>query len=158
MKLRAYGSLSDAAGDCRRAADQHVPVDGLHGLARQPDDALDERHARLRARAALRHVPHAGRVEDDHVTAVGIGEPREEARGQDAVALVDRGTHRPGGDAVRLDDVLLHDPGQAQGEHDDHDELGHRRERRLRTTGGREAQLDPLDALLALGRSGHGIG
>ena len=38
------------------------------------------------------------------------------------------------------------------------DELGHRGERRLRTTGGREAQLDPLDAPLALGRSGHGIG
>jgi hypothetical protein len=105
----------------------------------------------------LARRPRPG-VEDDHIAAVGIGEPRQEARGQHAIALVDRWSHRSGGDAVRLDDVLLDEPGQAQREHDDDHQLDHRRKRRGVALSGREAQLDSLGAPLALGRSGHAIG
>ena len=133
-------------------------VDALHGLARQADDALDERHVGLRGRALLGHFADARRMEDEHVTALGIGEPADEARRQHAVALVDRRPHRSRRDAVRACDVLLHEPRESQRDRDDDDELGDCGPRRLLARGDREAQLDPLSDPLALGRSGHGLG
>ncbi len=52
----------------------------------------------------------------------------------------------------------LHEPRQPEGDGDDGDQLEQRREERLLTRGDRKPQLDPLSALLALGRSGHGLG
>ncbi len=150
--------MEHVAGDARRAADEHAVVDALDGLAGQADDALDERHARLRAHVGLRQIAGARRVEDDHVTALGVGEPAEEARHEHAVALVDGRAHRPGRDAIRLDDVLLHEPRQPERDRDDHDELDQRPERLPLAAGEREPQLDPLGAPLALGRSGHELG
>ena len=97
-------------------------------------------------------------MEDEHVPALGIREPAEEAGSQDAIADVHRRAHRPRGDAVRLDDVALDHPGQPERHHHDDEQLEQGGNDRLLTRGSRKTQLDPLGALLAIGRSGHALG
>ena len=92
------GLLQPHGGSTRRRDEDAAVLQG-DGVARQADDALDERHAALLE--AIR------RLEDDDVAAVVVAESRRELVDQDVLVLHDGREHRVLLDFERLRDEVV---------------------------------------------------
>src|SRR6188474_3139539 len=113
------------------SVDEDGAVPLLDGVARKPDDPLDEGPARTAGFESLR-----GRVEDDDIAAMRVAEVVDEAVREDAVRVarettrlrlgaMERRLHRRGRDPVRVHDPGLDREHRPDGDDDGHDPVDH---------------------------------